>query len=84
MTLGLCLVTLGRTSAMAGRQSVSGSFWGKGAGQDLLSQLSTYSISYRSLRASIIRPMRRFARSGAVLTVTSLQGPLRTDMVVMI
>lgn len=47
-----------------------------------LSALATYSISYLSLRASTKRPMTTLAFSGAVLTVTSLKGPLRVDMVV--
>ena len=41
----------------------------------LLSQLATCRMVNWSFNASVMRPTRRFARSGAVFTVTSLKGP---------
>lgn len=40
--------------------------------EHLLSTLATCTIVYLSLTSATTRPMSRFARSGAVLTVTSL------------
>lgn len=46
-----------------------------GHGVSSLSQFFTWMIVYRSLSASVARPISRVARSGDVLTVTSLKGP---------
>ena len=48
----------------------------------LLSELPAWRMLYLSLTSSMSRPMRRLARSGAVLTETRLTGTLENDIVV--
>jgi hypothetical protein len=49
---------------------------------NILSQFAACTIVYLSFNSSVKRPMSLKARSGAVLTVTSLNGPLGVGLAI--